>query len=360
VSVAVVTGSGGLIGSACVRRLVAEGHDVVGIDNDMRATFFGAEASTRPVTEMLAAELDQFRPADLDIRDGEGVMRLFAEHAGRIGLVVHAAAQPSHDWAASQPQVDFGVNANGTLNLLEAAREHSPDSPFVFCSTNKVYGDAPNRLPLVEAPTRYELPSDHRWFGGIDTEMSIDRSLHSLFGVSKAAADLMVQEYGRYFGMPTVCFRGGCLTGPLHAGARLHGFLSYLVRCAVSGDPYTIYGYGGKQVRDNIHADDVAAAFVEFAAKPRPAAVYNLGGGRESNCSVLEAIEICERLTGRPMAYSLEAEARVGDHQWWISDLEEFRRDYPSWGLSYTLEELVREIHEQNAEHWAAAVGERR
>ena len=354
-TVAIVTGSGGLIGSACVRRFAADGYDVVGIDNDMRAEFFGPEASTRTVTEMLAQTVPGFQAVDLDIRDAAGVMRLFTAHQGRIGPIIHAAAQPSHDWAASQPQVDFGVNANGTLNLLEAARLHAPESAFVFCSTNKVYGDSPNHLPLVETETRLELPADHRWFGGIDTTMSIDRSLHSLFGVSKAAADLMVQEYGRYFGMPTGCFRGGCLTGPLHAGARLHGFLSYLMKCAVTGDCYVINGYRGKQVRDNIHADDVASAFAAYAGDPRPAAVYNLGGGRESNCSVLEAISLCERVSGRPLEWTLSDEARVGDHKWWVSDMEEFRRDYPGWELAYSLEDLVREIYEQNADRWTAA-----
>ena len=353
-SVAIVTGSGGLIGSACVRRLAGDGFDVLGIDNDMRAEFFGPDASTRAVTEMLADTLSAFRPVDLDIRDAEGLMRLFGEHAPRIELIVHAAAQPSHDWAASQPQVDFGVNATGTLNLLEAARRHAPDAPFVFCSTNKVYGDLPNQLPLVETDARLELPQDHRWFAGIDTTMSIDRSLHSLFGVSKAAADLMVQEYGRYFEMPTACFRGGCLTGPLHAGARLHGFLSYLMRCAVSGERYSVYGYGGKQVRDNIHADDVATAFTAFAAAPRAAAVYNLGGGRDCNCSVLEAIEMSERIAGRPMNWELDDRARMGDHRWWISDMGEFRRDYPDWRLSYGIEDLLQEIHDQNAERWTA------
>ena len=337
-----------------MRRFVADGFDVVGVDNDMRAEFFGPSASTREVTAMLDEGLPEFRPVELDIRDGEGVARLFGDHAGRIGVIVHAAAQPSHDWAASQPQVDFGVNATGTLNLLEAARSHAPDAPFVFCSTNKVYGDLPNQLPLVETETRLELPSDHRWFGGIDTTMSIDRSLHSLFGVSKAAADLMVQEYGRYFGMPTACFRGGCLTGPLHAGARLHGFLSYLMKCAVSGERYVIYGYGGKQVRDNIHADDVAAVFAAYAADPRPAAVYNLGGGRECNCSVLEAIAISERISGRSMDWELADEARTGDHKWWVSDMGEFRRDYPQWELSYGLGDLLREIHDLNADRWAA------
>jgi CDP-paratose 2-epimerase len=351
---AVITGSGGLIGSESVRFFAQQGFDVTGIDNDMRAAFFGPEASTRSVTEALEDELDAFEGHDLDIRDADGVERLFARNAASIELIVHTAAQPSHDWAASDPQTDFTVNANGTLNLLEAARRHTPDATFIFTSTNKVYGDRPNFLPLEELGTRLELPEGHRWYGGIDLEMPIDLCTHSLFGVSKAAADLMVQEYGRYFGMPTACFRGGCLTGPLHAGARLHGFLSYLMKCAVSGERYVIYGYEGKQVRDNIHAADVAAAFAAFAADPRPAAVYNLGGGRESNCSVLEAIEICERITGRPMDWELSDEARTGDHKWWISDMEEFRRDYPHWALSYCVDDLLQEIHDENAEQWAA------
>ena len=213
--------------------------------------------------------------------------------------MIHTAAQPSHDWAAKDPQTDFSVNANGTLNLLEATRRHCPDAPFVFCSTNKVYGDTPNRLPLVEWEARLELPQDHHWYSGIDTTMSIDASTHSLFGVSKAAADLLVQEYGRYFHMPTVCFRGGCLTGPNHAGTELHGFLSYLMRCTITGQPYTVYGYGGKQVRDNIHSADLVRAFEAFADAPREAAVYNLGGGRECNCSMLEGIEMCEQIVGR-------------------------------------------------------------
>jgi len=349
---AVVTGSGGLIGSEAVETLVRRGFDVVGVDNDLRAGFFGAEASTRGRTEGLKAANPEFRHVDADIRDAEAIERLFAEHAPRIELIVHTAAQPSHDWAARDPQTDFSVNATGTLNLLEAARRHSPEATFVHCSTNKVYGDRPNHLPLVELDRRLELPEDHRYFEGIDTSMSIDESLHSLFGVSKAASDLMVQEYGRYFGMPTVCFRGGCLTGPMHAGAQLHGFLSYLMRCTATGERYTVFGYGGKQVRDNLHAADVVSAFLAFHAKPRAAAVYNLGGGRFSNCSVLEAIEACERIAGRELDWSLEETARVGDHRWWISDLSEFQRDYPDWAPTYDVERILAEIHEAHAEAW--------
>jgi CDP-paratose 2-epimerase len=268
---------------------------------------------------------------------------------------VHTAAQPSHDWAAKAPQIDFGVNANGTLNLLEATRHHAPDATFVFCSTNKVYGDRPNQLPLVELESRLELPEGHRWQGGIDTSMSIDRSMHSLFGVSKAAADLLVQEYGRYFDMPTVCFRGGCLTGPNHAGTELHGFLSYLMRCTMGSRPYTVYGYGGKQVRDNIHSSDLVRAFMQFHHAPRPGAVYNIGGGRSSNCSMLEAIAICEEIAGRSLDWRLDGVARMGDHRWWISDLGEFKADYPGWELEYDVEAILREIYESNVERWAFA-----
>jgi CDP-paratose 2-epimerase len=352
--VAIVTGSGGLIGSESVRHFVEAGYDVIGLENDMRSEFFGPGASTRPVTERLVQSHDEFRSLDLDIRDTAGVERVFEQHAGRIELVIHTAAQPSHDWAASAPQVDFGVNANGTLNLLEATRRHAPDASFVFTSTNKVYGDTPNDLPLVELETRLDLPPDHRWHHGIDTSMSIDASTHSLFGVSKAAADLMVQEYGRYFDMPTVCFRAGCLTGPNHAGAMLHGFLSYLMRCTLSGKPYTVFGYGGRQVRDNIHSADLVRAFEAFHRAPRRAAVYNIGGGRHSNCSMLEAIELCEGISGRRLQWTLSDEARTGDHRWWISDLSEFNVDYPDWSQRYDLEGILREIHDQNAERWSA------
>ena len=353
--VAVITGSGGLIGSEAVGHFVGEGYDVIGIENDMRAGFFGPEASTAHVTERLREAHPEFRSEDADIRDRDTVERIFREGAGKIELVVHAAAQPSHDWAASDPQTDFTVNANGTLNLLEATRAHAPEATFVFCSTNKVYGDTPNRLPLEEGELRLELPESHRYHRGIDTSMSIDASTHSLFGVSKAAADLLVQEYGRYFELPTVCFRGGCLTGPQHAGAKLHGFLAYLMKCTVTGTPYTVFGYGGKQVRDNIHSADLIAAFDAFHRAPRPGAVYNVGGGRQSNCSVLEAIAICERIAGRELSWEIGEEPRIGDHRWWISDLEQFRQDYPGWELRYGVEEILREIYEENVERWTAA-----
>jgi CDP-paratose 2-epimerase len=357
--VAIVSGSGGLIGSESVTQLVAQGFDVVGLENDMRARFFGPEASTAPTTQRLCDSFDTFTSLDLDIRDAEGVMRVFRRHAKDIEIVVHAAAQPSHDWAATDAQTDFTVNANGTLNLLEAARQCAPGATFVFTSTNKVYGDTPNALPLVELETRLELPPDHEYFDGIPASMSIDRCMHSLFGASKVAADVMVQEYGRYFGMPTVAFRGGCLTGPSHAGAQLHGFLSYLMKCTVTGRPYTIFGYGGKQVRDNIHSADVCRAFWLFHRNPRPASVYNLGGGRASNVSMLEAIAKCEAIAGRSLAYELSGEARMGDHRWWVSDLGEFQRDYPQFELQYGIDEVLQEIHDVNAEEWAAEAAPR-
>jgi CDP-paratose 2-epimerase len=354
-AVAIVTGSGGLVGSESVRHFVAEGFEVVGIDNDMRAYFFGSGASTAPNTERLLAELGaSFRPLRLDIRDGEALARVFADHSPRIELIVHAAAQPSHDWAASQPHIDFTVNANGTLNLLEAARRHAPDATFVFTSTNKVYGDTPNRLPLMELQTRLELPEEHPWYSGIDLDMSIDLCTHSLFGVSKAAADLLVQEYGRYFQMPTVCFRGGCLTGPQHAGAQLHGFLAYLMKCTVTGERYTVFGYAGKQVRDNIHVHDLVRAFHAFHNDAHPAAVYNIGGGRENSVSVLEAIELCQEIAGQALDRRYSPHARIGDHRWWISDLEDFERDYPQWRLTIGIRELLRDIYERNVERWSA------
>ncbi len=354
---AIVTGSGGLIGSESVARFVELGFDVIGLENDTRARLFGAEASTAQMTaSLLERYAGSFRSLELDIRDRDAVERVFAEHAARIELVVHAAAQPSHDWAASDPHADFEINALGTLNVLEATRLHADGATFVHCSTNKVYGDTPNALPLRELDTRLELPEEHRYYEGIDTSMSIDRSTHSLFGVSKTAADLLVQEYGRYFGMPTACFRGGCLTGPNHAGTMLHGFLSYLMRATVVGAPYTVFGYGGKQVRDNIHSADLVAAFEHFHLDARAGgAVYNIGGGRACNCSMLEAIELCERIAGRELHWTLSEQNRVGDHRWWISDVRPFARDFPGWAPTRDLEQILREVHEQNADRWLAA-----
>ncbi|MBV8592287.1 MAG: NAD-dependent epimerase/dehydratase family protein [Acetobacteraceae bacterium] len=345
-SIAIVTGSGGLIGSEAVRFLTGRGLEVIGIDNDMRARFFGPEASTRLSWTGLQRNNKRYTHIETDIRDSRPIDELFARFSSEIALVVHAAAQPSHDWAAQDPPTDFMINAGGTLNMLQATRRHCPEAVFIFCSTNKVYGDTPNRLPLIEQETRWDLPSSHR-FGmhGIDESMTIDNSMHSLFGVSKCAADLMVQEYGRYFGMRTACFRCGCVTGPTHAGAFLHGFLSYLVKCAVSDQQYTIIGYKGKQVRDNIHAFDLANAFWHFFENPQIGAVYNIGGGRYASCSVIEAIRCTEDLTGHPMKFSYSAQSRAGDHVWWISDNRRFARDYPNWRLTRNISDTILEIY---------------
>jgi CDP-paratose 2-epimerase len=349
-----VTGSGGLIGAQAARRLHELGFAVVGIDNDMRREFFGDEASTRPMSERLARELPRYAHHSIDIRDREAIESLFSSVGGSLEVVVHTAAQPSHDWAARDPFTDFGINAYGTLVLLEAVRRHAPDATFVFTSTNKVYGDTPNSLPLEELETRFELPPTHHWHGGIDESMSIDHSTHSLFGVSKASADLLVQEYAHYFGLTTVTFRGGCLTGPGHAGAELHGFLAYLVRCAATGTPYTVYGYKGKQVRDNIHSADLISAFEAVIHAPNRGAVYNIGGGREVNCSMLEAISLTEEVVGRPLRWNYDEHNRIGDHIWWIGDLTAFRRDYPDWKLRFDLAGILTEIYEENRAGWLA------
>ena len=351
---AIVTGSGGLIGSESVRSLVEQGYRVIGLENDMRAYFFGADASTAATTAHLRRTHPEFRSLEVDVRDAAALDTVVKRHRGDLEVVVHTAGQPSHDWAVSEPQTDFAINANGTLNLLEAVKRHRPEATFIFCSTNKVYGDRPNALPLVEAETRLEIPAGHAYADGIGTSMSIDQSTHSLFGASKLAADVLVQEYGRYFDMPTVCFRAGCLTGANHAGAEAHGFLSYLMRCVVTGQRYTVFGYGGKQVRDNLHSSDVVAAFTAFHADPRPGAVYNLGGGRFSNCSLLEAVKIAERIAGRKLDRVYEARERTGDHRWWISDLAEFQRDHPAFAPRYGTEDLLREIYDANAERWMA------
>jgi CDP-paratose 2-epimerase len=353
---AIVTGSGGLIGSASVEHFVRQGFDVIGIENDMRSRFFGPEASTSRTTERLQTELaGSFRSVDMDIRDADGMRKLVADNASDLALVIHTAAQPSHDWAASDAIADFTVNANGTLNMLEAVRHEKPDATFIHMSTNKVYGDRPNFLPLIETETRLELPEDHQFYGGIDTSMSIDRTMHSVFGASKVAADVMVQEYGRYFEMPTVCFRGGCLTGPAHAGAKLHGFLSYLMKCTVTGTPYTIFGYEGKQVRDNIHAADVVKAFDLFHQAPTTSAVYNLGGGRRSNVSMLEAIQLCQEISGLELDWTVSDQNRTGDHRWYISDFSSFERDYPSFKPEFGIHDVLTDILAANAETWSAA-----
>jgi CDP-paratose 2-epimerase len=347
VSVAIITGSGGLIGSETARFLHEQGMEVVGIDNNMREYFFGADASTHWNTVQLQQDLKNYTHHSIDIRDDQAINQLFSEHSNAIDLVVHTAAQPSHDWAAREPATDFTVNANGTLIMLEATRKFAPDATFIFTSTNKVYGDAPNFLPLVEKETRWEVDESHPYYEfGIDEQMSIDQSKHSLFGVSKVAADVLTQEYGRYFGLKTGTFRGGCLTGPAHSGAELHGFLAYLVKCALTGKPYTIYGYKGKQVRDNIHSYDLVTAFWSFFQKPIAGGVYNMGGSRHSNCSMLEAITYTEELTDKRLNYTMSDDARSGDHIWWISDVRKFERDFPAWKYRYDLKRIIKEIVE--------------
>jgi CDP-paratose 2-epimerase len=346
-SVAIVSGSAGLVGSAASRRFAERGLEIVGVDNDMRRTFFGDIASTRQTRAALEQELgDRYRHEFLDIRDAAAIDRLFRHHGKSVELVVHTAAQPSHDWSALDPTTDFEVNANGTLNLLEGLRKHSPDAVFIFTSTNKVYGDRPNALPLIELDRRFELAEDHPYHNGISEDMPVDRCLHSPFGASKLAADVVVQEFGRYFGIRTACFRGGCLTGPEHAGAELHGFLAYLMKCTVLGRPYTVYGYDGKQVRDNIHSSDLSRAFEQFFSEPKCGEVYNIGGGRFSNCSMLEAIELCEEIAGRELEYSYTDRHRIGDHKWWISDNGRFSSHYPEWSLTYDVPAILREIYE--------------
>lgn len=344
-AIVVVTGSAGLIGSETVKRFHAEGFDVVGIDNDMRAYFFGNEASTSWNRERLINELPRYQHHNYDIRDFAQLERVFAQYAKDIVLVVHAAAQPSHDWAAREPFTDFTINANGTLNLLEATRKYCPDAVFIFTSTNKVYGDTPNSLPLIELDERWEVDPSHSFAEhGIDESMSIDKSKHSLFGASKVAADILVQEYGRYFGLKTGVFRGGCLTGPAHSGAELHGFLAFLTLRAVRGQHYSIYGYKGKQVRDNIHSKDLVEAFWHFFLQPRVGEVYNMGGSRHSNVSMLEAIRMIREIGGYQLDYTLTDQARSGDHIWYVSDVRKFQQHYPRWQYHYNTETILREL----------------
>ena len=354
--VILITGSAGLIGSEATRFFAKRGYSVVGIDNNMRAHLFGKEASTEWNKQSLMAEFSSYNHVDADIRDQTEMSRIFDELRDRLALVIHTAAQPSHDWAAKAPIADFTINANGTLVLLEQCRQKCPDVPFIYTSTNKVYGDTPNHLPLVDCGSRWDILESHPFYErGIDESMSVDQSMHSLFGVSKLSADLLVQEYGRYFGMKTACFRGGCLTGPGHSGTALHGFLAYLMKCAANGTPYTIYGYEGKQVRDNIHSFDLVNAFWHFFQNPRSAEVYNIGGGRTSNCSMLEAVAICQDITGKELSWSYAPENRIGDHIWWVSDTSRFEAHYPDWKISYNVGQILEDIFVSNRDRWTAA-----
>lgn len=344
-NIAVVTGSAGLIGSESVAFMAEKFDKVIGIDNNLRAYFFGDEASTEWNKKRIEDAYRNYTHYQADIRSEEEIGKIFAEYGRDIKLVIHTAAQPSHDWAAREPFTDFTVNANGTLVLLEMTRKHCPEAVFVFTSTNKVYGDNPNFLPLEEKETRWEIAESHAYYkNGIDELMSIDHTKHSLFGASKVAADVLVQEYGRYFGMKTGIFRGGCLTGPNHSGAQLHGFLAYLMKCAITGNHYTIFGYKGKQVRDNIHSWDLVNMFWHFYQNPKIAEVYNAGGGRFSNCSMMEGIALCEEITGNKMNYSLSDDNRIGDHIWYISDLTKFKEHYPAWDWKYDLKTTLSQM----------------
>ncbi len=338
-----VTGSAGLIGSEAAKFFAEKGFQVVGVDNDMRSYFFGEEASTDWNRQKVEKELkDSYIHYSGDIRDDKAMGKIFKDH--KFDLIIHTAAQPSHDWAAREPYTDFSVNATGTLVMLENMRQHCPDAVFIFTSTNKVYGDTPNCLPLIELGNRWELPEDHRFYQGIDESMSIDGTKHSIFGASKVAADIMVQEYGKYFGFRTAVFRGGCLTGPSHSGAELHGFLAYLIKCIARGKKYTIFGYKGKQVRDNIHSHDLVNAFFYFCQKPRSGEVYNIGGSRQSNISILEAIEKIEKLLDKKANYELSSQNRIGDHIWYISDVSKFKKHYPGWDFEYDTDSILKEM----------------
>lgn len=343
-----ITGSCGLIGSEAVRFFANQGFSVLGIDNDARKYFFGPSASTVWNKKKLLGEIKNYVHFDVDIRNQKKIEEIFQKNlrfsSNKVDLIIHTAAQPSHDWAAKEPLTDFTINALGTMILLEAYRKFCPEAVFIFTSTNKVYGDNPNKLPLVELKTRFELPADHRYYNGIDETMSLDDTTHSLFGVSKTAADLMVQEYGRYFGLRTGVFRGGCLTGPAHSPAQLHGFLAFLVSAIAKGMEYTIFGYKGKQVRDNIHSYDVVSAFYHFYLKPKKGEVYNIGGSRYSNISVMEAIVKIEQILGKKAKVKYHPKERIGDHIWYISDISKFKRHYPKWAYTYTSDRILEEL----------------
>ncbi len=345
--ICLVTGSAGLVGGEAVDFFQDKFDLIVGIDNDARAYFFGPQASTKWNSDRLSTRVSNYKHYNADIRDVPALEVIFKEYGKDVKLVIHAAAQPSHDWAAKEPWTDFTINANGTLNILELTRLHAPSAIVVFTSTNKVYGDTPNYLPLIETDTRWEIDSSHPYHVGIDEKMSIDQSKHSLFGASKAAADVLAQEYGRYFEMKVGVFRGGCLTGPRHSGAQLHGFLSYLMKCAITKEHYTIFGYKGKQVRDNIHCWDLNNMFWHFYQNPKAGEVYNAGGGRFANVSMLEAIKLCEEVTGNRMNYSYAESNRIGDHIWYISDLAKFKSHYPEWDWKYDVRDTLVQMFDE-------------
>ena len=337
-----ITGSAGLIGSESVKFFAEKGFEIIGVDNNMRQYFFGKEASTNWNRKLLEEKYKNYKHYNIDIRDNDKIEDIFKKN--KFDLIIHTAAQPSHDWAAKEPFTDFTINANGTLVLLENFRKYCPEAVFIFTSTNKVYGDRPNLLPLIELETRYELPENHRYYNGIDESMSIDDCKHSLFGASKVAADILTQEYGKYFGLKTGVFRGGCLTGPVHSGTGLHGFLAYLVKCIATDRKYTIFGYKGKQVRDNIHSYDLVNMFWYFYQEPRCGEVYNVGGARHSNISMIEAIKKIEKILNKNANYEYVDKPRIGDHIWYISDVSKFKSYYPSWNFKYSIDDILIEL----------------
>ncbi len=345
-SIIIITGSNGLVGSEAVSFFSKKNYDIIGIDNNLRQFFFGKDGSTSWVRRRIVRENKKYKHYNIDIRSYSGLEKIFKKYKNNISLIIHCAAQPSHDYGKNFPIIDFNVNATGTLNLLELTKKFSPTSPFIFMSTNKVYGDNPNRLKLLELKNRYEISKKEKFYNGINESLSLDNCTHSFFGVSKTYADLIVQEYGKNIGLKTVCFRGGCITGPNHSGAKLHGFLSYLVKQSLFKKEYTILGYKGKQVRDNLHSHDLINCFWEFFKKPKKGVVYNIGGGRFSNCSILEAISEIEQISKIKIKKKIIKENRVGDHIWYISDNKKFKKDYPKWKQKYNTRKIIRELIE--------------
>ena len=343
-SIAVVTGSCGLVGSESAYFFSKKGFDILGIDNNARKFFFGKDGDISWIKKKLKKDLKNYKHVDLDIKNYKALSKIFKKYKKNIKVIIHAAAQPSHDWAKNKPFVDFEINATGTLNLLELTKLYCPDAPFIFMSTNKVYGDNPNKLPLIEKKNRWEIKSPHKFISGIDESMSIDNCTHSFFGVSKSYADLIVQEYGKNVGLKTACFRAGCITGPNHSGAKLHGFLSFLVKAALFKKKYTLIGYKGKQVRDNIHSLDLVSCFWEFYKRPKRGEVYNTGGGRFSNCSVIEALNIVENIAKIKVKKKILKQNRVGDHIWYISSMKKFKKHYPNWRQKYSTNSIINEL----------------
>ena len=346
-SIALITGSCGLVGSQSSIFFSGKGFQIIGIDNNARKLFFGKDGDISWLRRKLKQNVKNYQHFSYDIRNYHFLEKIFKKYKKEIKVIIHTAAQPSHDWAKNKPYIDFDINAKGTLNLLELTRLYCPHAPFIFMSTNKVYGDNPNSLPLIEKKTRWEIKKSHKFHSGIDETMSIDNCTHSFFGTSKSYADLIVQEYGRNIGLKTACFRAGCITGPNHSGAKLHGFLSYLVKASLKQKEYTLIGYKGKQVRDNIHSQDLVECFWQFFKNPGFGEVYNTGGGRYSNCSVIEALDLIEKISGFKIKRKILKQNRVGDHIWYISSMRKFKKNYPQWKQKFTTKKIIEELIEQ-------------